>query len=596
MRKLFFIFIIITFFNTQLFSVERTEEESKIGVFREDLKSIGTFEKIEKIPKDLFDKKYNTFHSRQLYSLSQIGNIFVKQKGLLEKYPERMMKGMAYFEFFYQQQLKDNENTIRRFNVNYPSWDANTNASMRKLYSLNKARKSMRNALGYSLEDDVYTVLLGYDTMYKLFKQSATSKNKLSKNEKKLNKFHQEISKQIGKAKTLAEKKREKRITNKDFIKEYSKIKKKLTSSLKKAEYKKEYELLSSFVVELHNLVNDYSANVNNDLSGQNSNYFETLFSGYNVATFILQDLKTNLLKKQFNQDLSKANFDIFSQEELVSLGNITKNNKLKKNTNSKKIQIDILNLENNDIPVSKLLDVYRKELDVKLESLNLQLASRKEMQKWALSDWANAWKSPIPTKVLDSKGIEINLSEKEIESIKAQLAIKNFKETLEIDQFKDLIENDSSLDDLKNTITENTKSISFSYTLDDWARAWGDMRSIDLDNYADMTALANAQHGANWSVEEYASAYQANVDVINALQSGDLSSFDAAALSESLGASLQDVADTITAASAAGVSVDLEAAAEGLGFDSFADAVAAYNAQYGTNYTVEQAKEALGQ
>ena len=596
MRKLFFIFIIVTFFNNQLFSVERTEEESKIGVFREDLKSIGTFEKIEKIPKDLFDKKYNTFHSRQLYSLSQIGNIFVKQKGLLEKYPERMMKGMAYFEFFYQQQLKDNENTIRRFNVNYPSWDANTNASMRKLYSLNKARKSMRNALGYSLEDDVYTVLLGYDTMYKLFKQSATSKNKLSKNEKKLNKFHQEISKQIGKAKTLAEKKREKRITNKDFIKEYSKIKKKLTSSLKKAEYKKEYELLSSFVVELHNLVNDYSATVNNDLPGQDSKYFETLFSGYNVATFILQDLKNNLLKKQFNQDLSKANFDIFSQEELVSLGNITKNNKLKKNTNSKKIQIDILNLENNDIPVSKLLDVYRKELDVKLESLNLQLASRKEMQKWALSDWANAWKSPIPTKVLDSKGIEINLSEKEIESIKAQLAIKNFKETLEIDQFKDLIENDSSLDDLKNTITENTKSISFSYTLDDWARAWGDMRSIDLDNYADMTALANAQHGANWSVEEYASAYQANVDVINALQSGDLSSFDAAALSESLGASLQDVADTITAASAAGVSVDLEAAAEGLGFDSFADAVAAYNAQYGTNYTVEQAKEALGQ
>ena len=64
----------------------------------------------------------------------------------------------------------------------------------------------------------------------------------------------------------------------------------------------------------------------------------------------------------------------------------------------------------------------------------------------------------------------------------------------------------------------------------------------------------------------------------------------------ESLGASLQDVADTITAASAAGISVDLEAAASGLGFDSFADAVAAYNEQYGTNYSVDQAREALGQ
>ena len=32
------------------------------------------------------------------------------------------------------------------------------------------------------------------------------------------------------------------------------------------------------------------------------------------------------------------------------------------------------------------------------------------------------------------------------------------------------------------------------------------------------------------------------------------------------------------------------------MGYDDFAAAVAAYNAQYGTNYTVDQAKEALGQ
>jgi hypothetical protein len=32
------------------------------------------------------------------------------------------------------------------------------------------------------------------------------------------------------------------------------------------------------------------------------------------------------------------------------------------------------------------------------------------------------------------------------------------------------------------------------------------------------------------------------------------------------------------------------------MGYDSFADAVAAYNAEHGTNYTVESAREALGQ
>lgn len=581
LRTIFLTLILFLIFIPSLTSSERTEQEIKIGVFREDLKDIGNFQKIERVPDNLFDKKYDTFHSRQLYSLSQIGVIFVKQKGLLEKYPERMMKGMAYFEFFYQQQLKDNTNIIRRFNVNYPTWDSHTNKTMQKIHSLNKARKSMRNALGFTLEDDVYKVLTGYSTMFKLFKQSETSKNKLNKNDKKLNIIHNDISKLTGKAKTLLEKKIENRITDNKFLKEYSKIEKQLSNALKKAEHRKEYELLSSFVIELYDLEDK-------DISA--------LLSGYNLATFILKELKANVLKKQYNQDLSKANFDIFSQEELMALGDITKNNKLKKNKDSKEIQVDILNLENNNIPVSKLLDVYRKDLNVKLDSLNLQLASKVEMQRWALSDWANAWKSPIPTKVLDSKGIEINLSDKEIESIKAQLAIKNFKETIEIEQFKDLVENNSSFDDLKNTISESTKSISFSYTLDDWARAWGDMKNIDLNNYAELTALANKQHGADWSVEEYASAYQTEVDIINSLQSGDLSSFDASALGASLGASLQDVADTITAASAAGVSVDLEAAAEGLGFDSFADAVAAYNEQYGTNYTVDQAREALGQ
>ena len=46
----------------------------------------------------------------------------------------------------------------------------------------------------------------------------------------------------------------------------------------------------------------------------------------------------------------------------------------------------------------------------------------------------------------------------------------------------------------------------------------------------------------------------------------------------------------------AAGVSVDLEATAQGLGYSSFADAVAAYNAENGTNYTEEEARESLGE
>jgi len=64
------------------------------------------------------------------------------------------------------------------------------------------------------------------------------------------------------------------------------------------------------------------------------------------------------------------------------------------------------------------------------------------------------------------------------------------------------------------------------------------------------------------------------------------------AAASYSLDQAAGEIANTISA----GVSVDLDAAAQGLGHNDFAAAVNAYNAQYGTNYTVDSAKEALGQ
>ena len=174
---------------------------------------------------------------------------------------------------------------------------------------------------------------------------------------------------------------------------------------------------------------------------------------------------------------------------------------------------------------------------------------------------------------------------------------MQNFKEIINIEDFKNVIPDDT-FSDIAQTVTQVSKSFNFNFTLDDFAKALGDFRSwdVDINNYADLTALANAQHGANWSVEEYASAYQGNLDAIEALANGSITSFDAGAIAKAAGETLQEVADTIAAASAAGVTVDLEAVAAGAGYDSFAAAVDAYNAAHGTSYTVDQAREALGQ
>jgi hypothetical protein len=372
------------------------------------------------------------------------------------------------------------------------------------------------------------------------------------------------------------------RLSEKKFDKEYNKIFKALSKDLKKNTDNKDYELLTSFVIEIEKL---------------RDKNLEALLSGYKISEFVLQNIKKDKIPKKFEQDLSNANFDDFQQEELEILGKITKSMKLNKNIKSNDIQLHILNLENSNVPVNRFLNVYKDELNVKLDTINLMVASATEMKDWKLSDWANAWKNPIPKSIVDEAGIEITLSKDEIESIKAQLAMKNFKELIDLEEFNNLIKtNSDNFSQIGNDLTLNTQSFEFSFTLDDFARSFGDTYGIDINNYSDLTDLANAQHGANWSVEEYASAYQDNVDIINALQSGSISSFDAGQIAAAANSSLQEVADTIRAATSAGVSVDLEATAQGLGYSSFADAVSAYNEQHGTNYTVDEAKESLGQ
>jgi hypothetical protein len=581
-RKLYIYTFIIIGLTTSINAIERPIEEIKIGIFLEDVEEFGEFYKINNSPKGMFPETSNTFHLKQIRSQKKFIDTFVKQKGLMEKYTDRVIIGMGYFEFFYMQQLKDNKKDIIRFKQNYPNINVGLKKKINKIYGLNKARKSMRESIGLTLEDDVESALQNYYVLYKLLNQAEIKTFKLTREEKKNRKLHNNISKYVSKLKSLLKDNLDQRITDQKFEKDYTKNFKKLLKELKKTKNLKDYELLASFILEI-------------DKHKQSSK--NNLLSGLKISEFILQNIKKEKIAKKYDQDLSNAKFDDFSQEELENLGAITASMKINKSLKSNEIQIQILNLENSGIPVSRFLDVYRNELNVKLETINLQVASSAKMKDWKLSDWANAWKNPIPEKIVNDAGIEISLSSNDIESVKAQLAIQNFKEMLDLDDFKDIMRDEgNNFQEIAKEINLNSETFEFSFTLDDFAKSFGDIYGLDINNYSDLTDLANAQHGADWSVEEYASAYQANVDIINALQSGELSSFDAGQIAAATSSSLQEVADTITAATNAGVSVDLEATAQGMGYGSFADAVAAYNAEHGTNYTTDEAKAALGQ
>ena len=67
------------------------------------MEDIGQYKKIKQYPEGLF--KNSNFSESMLAkeSAQEMYKTFVQHKNLNEKYPENMMRAMAYFEVFYNQ-------------------------------------------------------------------------------------------------------------------------------------------------------------------------------------------------------------------------------------------------------------------------------------------------------------------------------------------------------------------------------------------------------------------------------------------------------------------------------------------------------------
>ena len=284
--------------------------------------------------------------------------------------------------------------------------------------------------------------------------------------------------------------------------------------------------------------------------------------------------------------------------------------------------------MANNNFNVDKIVEDIEKD-GYEFTPLKMTFQSLEEMEKWESKDWANSWKGDLPINSFNDKsGNLIELTSENIDDIKAQLARNEFQNLINFSELdlsneinQNIIEIAKSVQDNPSFNLENWLNQDFTITLDNYTKLaaesiisdFGDslnqetINSIrENANFENLTKLVNAEYGTNMSAEEYASIWQnatidgstsnwgdvtAGVDLLS-----QVGSFEAASIAKDLGTDLQTVADSISLAATVGVATDLEAAASGLGFDSFADAVAAYNKQYGTNYSVDEAKEALGQ
>ena len=590
---------------------KKNEDLTKTYISLAEFSELGTYKKIEKYPDGLFKVKGSSENMAK-EAMMQMYQTFVQKPELMEKYPENMMKAMAYFEIFYNYQLKDKEKSLEKFKKNYPEINWKTKKDVKTLYSLNVAKKSMRNSLSLNMDNNLEESLDRYVFMHDFLKPAEKITHQLSRDEKKLKKFSTKFKQNYGKLKKTLETKSEMRIDNKDFKKE-------LKKNIK--ETKKALKIITSLDQETDKFyipINDLFEQSLEVLEKCNPNcsdkQLKTVINTIDFNEALIKELEPSFIKKKYSQNMNKLDLNGLSDEEKSTLSLISLKNKSKKKEDRLKLEKTSLSLENSGFDISQTLDRL-EDNGYEIKSVSMSFDDADSMKRWAMKDWANSWRGELPSEISDKSGNLIEFTTENIQDIKAQLAYNSFNTLIDSQSLKDTV-NESIDDSIKDIVNEISKADGFniddflnqdfSITLDNYSQLVGSSFGIELNNFDDLTNVVNDLYGSDMTSTEYADHWQTSqyldststwgdvtmgVDLIN-----QLGSFDAASVARELGTSLQTVADSIAQAATVGISTDLEAAAQGLGYSSFADAVAAYNAEHGTSYTEESAKEALGQ
>ena len=558
----------------------------------------------------MFKSAHKSFKSKAKKSMTDMYLVFVQQKNLMEKNPENLMRAMGYFEFFYLDQLDKKKKAIKGFKEKYPNIPYYIKKDIKSLFSLNQAKKSMRESMGLTLDDNPEKALEYYMAMYNFLSKAEKITNKLTPTEARLKKESAKFKKHFGLFKKTIKLRSEKRIDQKTFNKYLKKNIKDTKNSLKKLSVidpktDKLYQIVATIFEKSLKVVDNCSENCDRkDLL--------LVLDSVDFTNSILADAEKNIIKKKYTQNMETLDIENFSEDQKLIIASVSNNMKQQKINKNKNLQNSVLNLGNNNFPIDEYLDKINEE-GFEVQSITMSFDEVDNMKRWVMKDWANSWRGELPSEIKDSDGNLIKFSQENLNDIKAQLAINTFSSMI-----------DTSSLELKDTISQNIKEISetieasggfdinawlnqdFTITLDNYSQLVGNSLGIEINDFKDMTRVANEWYGSNMSTEDYADHWKSSqfyestsswgavtmgVDLID-----QVGSFEAASIAAELGTDLQTVADSISQAAAVGVSTDLETAAQGLGFGSFSDAVAAYNAQYGTNYTVDSAKEALGQ
>ena len=291
-------------------------------IFLEDLNSFGKFIEIENFPEKMFKGDNNiTFKQKAKTAMKKVAYYFVTKKSSLKKYPQNMMKAMAYFEVFYLNKLDEAEGSIERFK----SGDPNNNDLMKlnSLISLNKAKKSMRNAVGLSLEDDPEEAIKRFWIMNEYLSEGKVKTNsidnEITKKSKELTKFKTNITS----LKNILQKRTEERIDHIKYKREVKLIIPKILLNIKKIKKmnieNQEYS---------RKLSSEKTIKINDEQLNKNISHIEKIVNEINKNIELSYDSsKTSQLSQGLDSRIQLANS---VQTSLNRIKTIYENNLLK--------------------------------------------------------------------------------------------------------------------------------------------------------------------------------------------------------------------------------------------------------------------------
>jgi uncharacterized protein YqgQ len=276
---------------------KETKDLSKTFISKEELDYIGQYQEIKEYPAGLF--KNSKFSESMLAkkSAQEMYKTFVQHKNLNEKYPENMMKAMAYFEVFFNHKLKEEKKAIEDYKRNYPNIKKISKKAIQSLYSLSNAKESMRKSIGLTSDDKLEDALVGYMHMHNFMSQGTKTQNKLTNEEKRIKKESTRFKSAFGAYKKNLEFKFEKRISQKEFDKDLKKNVKIIKKSLHKMnkinpEKYSIYDDINKIFIKSLDVINNCSENCE-------SKDFSIAIDSIDFSNAILKDVEKKIIKKK---------------------------------------------------------------------------------------------------------------------------------------------------------------------------------------------------------------------------------------------------------------------------------------------------------